>query len=664
MEALRQEIRHHDYLYYVKNAPEISDAEYDKRFSRLQALEESFPDLRTEDSPTQRVGAAPVGALKKAGHAAPMLSLEAVREQADIESFLKTVRKAAGEEKPRHVLEPKFDGFSVELVYEGGRLVRGVTRGDGETGEDITHNLRTVHAVPLVLQGDDPPHSLSVRAEVFLPKQAFQAINKARLKRGDEAFANPRNAAAGMMRQLDPGKVAGRRLDFFCYDLLDSSGEPPSGQTATLEALAAWGLKTCPLNEVADTIDAIRRYHDRLAERRETLEYEVDGMVIKADSRALREALGVRARSPRWAIAWKFAPRQEITTVEDIVVQVGRSGILTPVALLAPVDVGGVTVSRATLHNADEVARKDLRVGDTVRIIRAGDVIPEVQERIKRPGRKRGKPFAMPRRCPVCGSAVVRAGAYHRCEAGLSCPAQLAGRIRHYAGRDALDIAGLGEETAGQLVARGLVRDLADVYTLEPARLRQLDGYAEKSAQQLQRAIRQSRKPRLDRFLFALGIPHLGRRTARQVATRLGSLQAVQQAGRTQLESIPDIGKAVAEAVYRFFRRKANRDVLERMRQAGVEVQDMPARQGRQPLKGKTFVLTGRLEHATRNEAKEQIEALGGRVTARASSKTDYLVLGERPGGKLDEARKLGVEILDEQAFRKRVGRKGSGRSR
>jgi len=657
MESLREEIRHHDYLYYVKNAPEISDAEYDKRFSRLQALEDAFPDLRTEDSPTQRIGAAPVGTLRKARHAAPMLSLQAVREQADIESFLKTARKAAGGEKPGYVLEPKFDGFSVELVYEKGRLVRGVTRGDGETGEDITHNLRTVRALPLVLQGDAPPHSLSVRGEVLMPRQAFQALNKARLERGDEAFANPRNAAAGMMRQLDPGKVAGRRLDIFCYDILDSSDEPLPSQTETLASLAAWGLKTCPLNDAADTIAAIRRYHDRLAEQRETLEYEVDGMVVKADSRDVREALGVRARSPRWAIAWKFAPRQEVTTLEDIVVQVGRSGILTPVALLAPVDVGGVTVSRATLHNADEIKRKDLRVGDTVRVIRAGDVIPEISERLSRPGKKQGKPFAMPERCPACGAKVVREGAYFRCEAGLSCPAQLVGRIRHFAQREAMNIDGLGEKTAAQLVSRGLIADLADLYTLKPADVQTLEGFGKKSAQQLYDAIQNAKTPRLDRFLHALGIPRTGRRTARLVARELGSLDAVQKASRKALAALPGIGDETAAALHHFFRQEENRDVLQRMRRAGVKVGEMAGREaGRQPLKGKTFVLSGQLARFTRNEAKDRIETLGGRATSSVSGETDYLVRGESPGSKLDEAEQQAVEILDEQAFLKLIG--------
>jgi len=654
--ALREQLRHHDRLYYVENVPEISDARYDRLFARLAAIEDAFPELRTADSPTQRVGAAPVSALRRARHAAPMLSLQAVPAAEEVDDFLATVRDACGSARAKFALEPKFDGFSVEVVYDHGKLERAVTRGDGQTGEDITHTLRTVRRVPLALRGEDLPDMLAVRGEAFLPKKAFQALNKARVQRGDEPFANPRNAAAGMMRQLDPARVAGSGVDVFFYDILATSGEPPDSQAQLLERLAGWGLRTCPLNDRTGSADEVRRYHERLAKRRDDLDYEIDGIVVKADDLAAREKLGVRARSPRWAVAWKFEPRQEVTTVEDIVVQVGRTGVLTPVALLAPVDVGGVTVSRATLHNADEVRRKDVRVGDTVRVIRAGDVIPEVVERIASPGRKRSRAFSMPGQCPACGAAVVRDGAYHRCEAGLSCPAQLAARIRHYAQRDALDIAGLGEKTSGQLVAQGLVHDLADLYVLDVDQLRELEGFAERSAKKLHDAIRDSREPRLDRFLHGLGIGQVGRRTARVLARALGSLDEVREADRAALQAIAGIGEQAAAAIRRFFDDPHNREVLERMHEAGVRVRDMPARDRGGPLRGKTIVLTGRLERFTRDEAKEAIESSGGRASASVSGSTDLVVAGAEPGSKLDEAKARGVKIVTEDEFVRLLG--------
>jgi DNA ligase (NAD+) len=650
IEALRGHIRRHDFLYYVKDRPEISDAEYDRLFRRLQDLEEAFPSLRTEDSPTVRVGAEPVSRLQKAKHAAPMLSLNAVRELDEVETFDASVRKAAGKRKAGYALEPKFDGFSVEMVYAGGRLKRGTTRGNGEVGEDITHNLRTVRAVPLALRGDAPSR-LAVRGEIFMPKQGFHALNKARIERSEEAFANPRNAAAGLMRQLDPRKVAGMPFDVFFYDILELSGDAPARHGEALARLERWGLKTCPANARTSSLAGIERYHARLAKRRDALDYEIDGIVVKVEDYRLRETLGVRARSPRWAIAWKFEPRAEVTTVEDIVVQVGRTGILTPVALLQPVDVGGVTVSRATLHNEGEARRKDVRVGDRVRIVRAGDVIPEVKERIGQSGRKRCKPFSMPKRCPVCGARVVREGAYHLCSAGLSCAAQLGGRLCHFASRNAMDIAHLGEQTAKQLVERGLVEDLADLYELTPAQLEGLEGFAKKSARQLHEAIQERRTPRLDRFIHALGIRHVGERTARLLAEEFRSLDALSEADAGRIACIRGLGEEVADAVTQFFAEKRNRDVLARMERAGLRVQDMPRRE-RRPLAGKTFVLTGALERYTRAEARERIEALGGRCASGVSGETDYLVVGENPGAKLDEARKRGVEVLDEKGLR------------
>lgn len=648
-DALREAIRHHDYLYYVKNAPEISDATYDALFRRLQELEESFPDLRSEDSPTQRVGAEPVDALEKVEHAAPLLSLEAVLEADEAQAFVRRVTERA-DGTPRLDLEPKFDGFSVELVYLDGRLKTGSTRGNGEQGEDITRNLRTVRTLPLKLRAEgDPPGRLAVRGEVFLPRDAFTAVNKDRVERGEEPFANPRNAAAGMMRQLDSRKLAGIPFDLFFYQMLEIEGAAPTTHKGILERFADWGLKTCPLNETGEGFEAVRDYHQRLAARRDDLDYEIDGIVVEVDDLGLRRILGERTRNPRWALAWKFEPRREITRIENIVVQVGRTGILTPVALLKPVDVGGVTVSRATLHNEDEVHRKDVRVGDKVRIIRAGDVIPEVQERVKEPGRARGGPFEMPRQCPVCGTDLAREGAYVVCPAGLACAAQLVGHLTHYADRDAMDIEHLGEKTARQLVEEGLVKDLADLYALGAQDIERLDGFAERSARQLHDAIQGSLEPRLDRFLFALGIRHVGRRASRLIAQRFEQLDAVIGIAGEEVERIPGIGPEIAGSVAGFFADQRNRQVIERLRGHGLKVRPMPRM--KKDLNGMTFVFTGSLEHHTRDQAKDLVETRGGRARSGVSGETDYLVVGASPGSKLSQARQQGVEILDEDAF-------------
>ncbi|WP_022948707.1 NAD-dependent DNA ligase LigA [Methylohalobius crimeensis] len=650
IEALREGIHYHDHLYYVKNRPEISDAVYDRLFQRLMDLETAFPDLKTPDSPTARVGAEPVDKLKKVRHTAAMLSLQATLDRSDIESFLETARSKARQETVRCCLEPKFDGLSVEVVYERGRFQYGATRGNGEVGEDISHNLKTIHTLPLALQDrKHAPGSLAVRGEVFMPKPGFVALNRQRVEHGEEPFANPRNAAAGLMRQFESRQVADKPLAIFFYEILTTDGDLPPTHRETLQRLSDWDLKTAPLNTTASSLKEIQEYHQKLAAQRDELDYEIDGIVIKIDDHRLREALGTRERNPRWAIAWKFEPREEVTTVEDIVVQVGRTGILTPVALLQPVDVSGVTVSRATLHNADEIRRKDIRVGDRVRIIRAGDVIPEVNERIKQPGKKRSSPFTMPKRCPVCDSQIVREGAYYLCTGGLSCPAQLAARIQHYATRDAMDIEHLGEKTAAQLVKREFVHDLADLYALTVDDIESLEGFAERSARQLYEAIQNAKQPRLDRFLYGLGIPHVGQRMARLLAERFRSLATLTEAGQRKIERIEGIGEEIAEATAEFFGDRRNLDVIERMREAGVEVRPMPRR--RQPLKGRTFVFTGSLKHFTRDEAQEQVEALGARATSSVSGETDFLVVGKNPGGKLEEAKKLGITLIDEDEF-------------
>ncbi len=647
---LRKEITHHDYLYYVKNRPEISDAEYDRLFARLTAIEDRFPDLVTPDSPTRRVGAPPASSHPTVEHVAPMLSLNAVHEAKEVKDFLKFLGKEVGDDAPL-VLEPKFDGLSVELVYEDGVFARGVTRGDGQSGEDITDNLATIGALPLRLQNaDDAPDPLAVRGEVFLPKADFQQANKQRIKRGEEPFANPRNAAAGLARRLDSETVAKYPLDIYVYDLLDpDTGTWPS-HWALLERFRDWGFRTNPQNKRVAGFDEVEAAYNDLLEKRDDLDYEIDGVVLKLDDLAERERLGTRARSPRWAVAWKFPPREEQTTIADIVVQVGRAGILTPVALLEPVDVGGVTISRATLHNAEDVARKDLRIGDTVRIKRAGDVIPEVAERVPQPRVERGPEFEMPDKCPSCGTAVVKEGAYTICPAGIACPAQLKGRLTHYGGREAMDIDGLGEKTAQQLVERGMVADLADLYALSADDLRSLEGFGETSARNLYTAIHETTAPPLDRFLYALGIRHVGARTARLVARELGTLDSLASADAERLRQIPDIGPEVAQSVADFFDAERNRNVLKRIREAGVEPEEV-AQPEATPLDGKTFVFTGALEGFTREEAARKVERLGGRAASSVSSNTDYVVAGSDPGQKLDEARELGVEVIDEDAF-------------
>jgi DNA ligase (NAD+) len=658
IEALREGIEFHDHKYYVENDPVISDTVYDKLFHRLRELEEAFPDLRSDNSPTQRVGAEPLDELKRIEHTAPMLSLNAALEQNEFDEFHDFVKRKAGGKRIRYVLEPKFDGVSVEIVYEEGWFQYGATRGDGQHGEDVSANLRTIGSVPLTLRSNGkPPKLLAVRGEVFLPRAGFQSMNRERIERGDDPYANPRNAAAGILRRLESKVVARYPLDVFFYDVLKVEGDEFETHWDELRRFAKWGLKTDPHVDRCSSKKDVAAYHKKLAEERDDLPYEVDGIVIKLDDKVLWEELGTRHRSPRWALAWKFSPREEVTTLEEIVVQVGRTGKLTPVALLQPADVGGVTVSRATLHNESEAQKKDLRRGDKVRIARAGDVIPEVVDRVKQPGKERSKPFQMPKSCPVCGTEIVREGAYHICPNGLSCKPQLIGRIFHYGSRAALDIEGLGEETARDLVEKGFVSNLADLYELSVEDLKQLEGFADKSAKKLHKAIQDTKKRRLDRFLYALGIRHVGERVARILAQEFESLANLRKAGLDDLKRLPDIGPEIAHSVHTFFQEEENRKVLKRMQQLGVDVQDMPAKPKKQTLKDKKFVFTGELDNYTRSEAKEAVERLGGRATSSVSGETDYVVVGENPGSKLDDAKDEGIEILDEEQFEQLLSR-------
>jgi len=654
VEVLRGEIRRHDHLYYVLNRPEISDREYDLLLKELEELEERF-GLVSPESPTQRIGERPRDEFKKMEHMAPLLSLDSVLEEGGLRRFVERTAKFLGR-TTAFVAEPKFDGLSVELVYEEGKFTRGGTRGDGLVGEDVTENLRTIRALPLVLGTAIPvPRLLSVRAEVVMPLEGFNRLNRQLLENGKEPFANPRNAAAGSLRQLDARITASRPLDLFCYDILWAEGGVPDLHREDFTRLEAWGLRTEPHRRVCPSLRELLDFHGEMARSRDELPYEVDGIVVKVDSKADQAALGVRTKSPRWAVAYKFEPRKEETVIQDIAVSVGRTGILTPVALLKPVDVGGVTISRATLHNLSEVRRKDVRVGDSVRVARAGDVIPEVMERIPVAGETRSEPFEMPVRCPVCGGEVVVRGAFHVCTNELSCPAQVKGAVKHFASRDAMDIRGLGEKTVEVLVERGYVKDVADLYALEKDQLLTLEGFADRSADKLLEAIRRSRQTTLTRFLYALGIPGVGVHVARVLAEAFGSLESIRKAGRSNLQSLREIGPEISEAVVDFFTNEKNRRVLEKLQRTGIRW-DAGIPRARTGLEGKSFVFTGGLETLTRGEAKALVEALGGRAASSVSAQTDYVVAGENPGSKLERARELGVTVIGETEFKKLVG--------
>lgn len=651
IEELRNTIRHNDYLYYVLDQPEISDTEYDHLFRQLVALEEAYPDLVTPDSPTLRVGAPPREGFTQVSHLAPMLSLESVNEEADVRRFDERLRRTLADDRISYVLEPKLDGLSLELVYEDGVLQRAATRGDGRVGEEVTPNVRTIRSVPLKLRRGSRgiPARVSIRGEALMPVQAFERLN-ARLTEEDKpAFANPRNAAAGSIRQLDPSITAERTLDLFAYEVLWVEGAELATHTETLEALENWGFKVSPGWMTSETVEGALKFHDDLESRRDKLEWEIDGVVLKLDDLAARGQLGATAHHPRWALAYKFEPRREVSEILDIVVQVGRTGKLTPVALLRPVDIGGVTVARASLHNREEVARKDVRVGDRVRIQRAGDVIPDVVERIPQPGVKRRRPFEMPDRCPVCGTPIESRGPLDYCPNSLGCPAQLKGRILHFASRDALDIEGLGERTVEQLVERGLVKDVADVLYLKVEDLQGLEGFAETSASNLARAIHDARTVELWRFLYALGIPEVGTQTARDLAEHFGSLDAILDAREEDLEQVSGVGPKVAEAVNDFLARETTRRVIEKTKKAGLHVTRGEAGGGR--LSGRTFVFTGTLDSMTRSEAEERVRGLGARTSSSVSGNTDYVVVGADPGGKYERARELGVQTLSEREF-------------
>jgi len=657
--VLRRELNDHNYRYYVLDAPVISDAQYDKLLRELQAIETEHPELITPDSPTQRVGAKTSAAFGEVRYKLPMTSMDNALDEEEAREWDRRCREGLEKDTVSYTAEPKFDGTSVALRYEDGVLASAGTRGDGTTGEDITVNVRTIRTVPLQLHGKGWPKLLEVRGEVVIPKKDFEKLNAEQEKKGGKVFANPRNAAAGSLRQLDPTTTASRPLTFFPWGLGELSAPIGRHYADVVKHLRDWGFRVSDYFEVADGIDECLKFHAKILAKRDSLPFEIDGVVYKVNDLNAREQLGYTARAPRWAVAHKFPAHEENTVVEDILPSVGRTGVITPVAVLKPVQVSGVTVTHATLHNEDELHRKDVRIGDTVVIRRAGDVIPEVVAVVKEKRPRETRIWHMPRKCPVCDSQVIReeGEAAHRCMGGLVCSAQRMGAILHFASRHAMDIQGLGGRLVEQLVEKGMVKTVADLYALKRDELADLERMAEKSAQNLLNEIDKSKNTTLGRFLHALGIPQVGEATAELLATHFGTLEVIMNANRDTLEQVPGIGPAMADDIEAFFREKHNRDVIAKLQKSGVHWPRVKPRvAGEQPLAGKTFVLTGTLSSMSRDEAKKRIQSLGGKVSGSVSQKTNYVVVGEEPGSKADKARELNVEMIDEKTFVKLIG--------
>ena len=666
-ETLRREIEGHNHAYYVLDAPTIPDAEYDKLFRELQALEAAHPQLISADSPTQRVGGKPLPGFAQVRHVVPMLSIrtETDTEPTGARAFDARVRRelALSDADPaiEYAAELKFDGLAINLRYENGMLVQAATRGDGETGEDVTQNIRTVHRIPLHLKGAAPP-VLEVRGEVFISRPDFERYNEKQRALGRATLVNPRNGAAGSIRQLDPAIAAERPLSFYAYGLGECRGWTlPATHDEVLDALAAFGLPVCEHRAVVQGAEGLIAFHAHIREARDALPFDIDGVVYKVNSLALQQRLGFVTREPRWAVAHKYPAEEALTTVEAIELQVGRTGAITPVARLAPVFVGGVTVTNATLHNEGEARRKDVRIGDTVVVRRAGDVIPEVVSVVmeRRPMQDLVQPlhppFALPKTCPVCHSAIERPEdeAIARCTGGLFCPAQRKAALLHFASRRAMDIEGLGDKLVEQLVDNAIVKTPADLYKLGLLAMANLERMAEKSATNILAAIEKSKMTTLARFIFALGIRNVGEATAKDLARHFGNLDTLMAADMDRLQQVPDVGPVVAASIARFFAEPHNIEVIEQLRAGGVSwPEGVPSAAANSPIAGKTFVLTGALPTLTRDEAKDMIEALGGKVAGSVSKKTDYVVAGAEAGSKLDKAQALGVTILDEMQFR------------
>jgi DNA ligase (NAD+) len=653
MKDLRKKIEFHEKKYYVDNDPQISDYEFDLLIKELETLEQEFPDLITPESPTQRVGEQPIEGFVSVEHSMPMLSLDNCYDEQELRDFEGRIKKIIPSEKIEYVAELKIDGLGIAVIYRNGKFSQGVTRGDGIRGDDVTANVKTIKSLPLAL---DTKHNVEVRGEIYLPFSSFRRINQERENEGESVFANPRNAAAGSIRLLDPKEVAQRGLDMFLYSVL-INGEEKQNQSENLDALKRLRLKTNPHSQVCQSMEEVLEFYQEWQEQRDSLDYDVDGIVIKVNSTKQQSLLGSTAKFPRWAISFKFPARQATTKINDIVIQVGRTGALTPVAILEPVKLSGITISRSTLHNEDEIKKKDIRIGDTVLVERSGDVIPRVVSVIKQERTGKAQPYLFPTECPVCHAAAFHpeGEAVSRCT-NPSCPAKLHESLLHYASRRAMNIEGLGDAIVHQLMANHLVRDIPDIYDLKLDDLIRLDRMGEKSAQNLLGEIERSKERDVSRLIFALGIRFVGERTAQALATHFSSIDALSHAGREELLQIQDVGPKVAESIVFFFDQPENVELVRRLKQAGIQFKDKtePER-GEKLLAGQTFVLTGKLTRFTREEATAIIQNLGGQVVSSVSRKTSYVIVGEAPGSKYQKAKSLGVSILDESQFQELI---------
>ncbi len=654
IEKLKKEIRFHEYKYYVENAPVISDFEFDKLLKELERLESIYPEFITPDSPTQRIGEQPIEGFESVEHKNPMLSLQNAYSFEELFDFDAKVKKNTGISSVEYVTELKIDGLSIALIYENGILSRGITRGDGKRGDDVTHNVKTIRSIPLRI---DDMRRVEVRGEVFLSKEAFEKINREKELKGEPLFANPRNAAAGTMRLLDPKEVARRGLDIFVYYIFINDTEPFDTHYENLKFLKALGFKVNPNSRLNKNINEVINFCKEWEPKREELDYDVDGIVVKVNDINLQKKLGATSKFPKWAIAYKFPPKQVRTRIKDIIVQVGRTGAITPVAVLEPVEVAGSTVSRATLHNEDEIRRKDIRIGDWVWLVKSGDVIPKITGVIKERRTGDEKEFKMPEYCPSCGAKLYKpeGEAIWRCP-NVSCPAKLKGSILHFVSRDAMNIEGMGESLVQQLLDKKMLKDIADIYYLDPEKIEKLERMGKKSTENLMREIENSKKNELYRLIYGLGIRLVGEYTAKLLASHFKSLDSLMKVGKEELTEINEIGDKVAESIVVFFKEERNLKVIDKLRKAGLNFYQEEVQTSSDKLQNLQFVFTGELNKYSRSEAKKIVESMGGRVSSSVSKKTDYVVVGKNPGSKFEKAKSLGVKIIDEKEFLKLIG--------